>query len=99
MDPPPPSFSNFELFIRHLIVDTFCLKRQHVTDACSTILFNYVIPIKKPICSTIALVKVRRENVHVVASSIDIQTCLFHIVFEASHIFYLGIKTHDYTTT
>ena len=100
MDPPPPVSQTLNcLYVT--LVDTFCLKRQHVTDACSTILFIYVIPIKKPIFQRIiiALVKVRRENVHVMANSIDIQTSLFHFVFEASHIFYLGIKTHDYPTT
>ena len=67
---PPPNFSisKFE-FIPHLDISLF--EMQNVTAACSTILFNYSIPIKKAHISTIiALVIFRREKVQVVAMPI-----------------------------
>ena len=54
--PPPPNFSIFKFeFIPHL--DIFLLEMQNVTDACSTILFNYFNPNQKAqILTIIALV-------------------------------------------
>ena len=69
MDPPNFSIFKFE-FIPHL--DIFLFEMQNITAACSSILFNYLIPIKKLIIisTIIALVIIRREKLQVVAMPI-----------------------------
>ena len=64
-----PHFSLFKFeFIPHL--DKFLFEMQNVTVACSTILFNYLIPIKNSYFNDYSLSNISKRTVQVEAMSI-----------------------------
>ena len=83
---------------------------QNVTAACSTILFNYLIPIKTHISTIIALVIFRTESVQVVArpamlneqcKDVTISRTLEfrHTCLEIESFYSVEFKTTVYTRT